>query len=54
MEFLLKEMTFHSQLLVALRSIQEVSTCLDNAEELLEERRILDGLRMLEGVCVAL
>jgi len=50
LDFLSKEVLFHKQLLLALRSIQEVNICLDKAEGLIQERKILDGLRMLEGM----
>lgn len=48
-EFLTKETAFTDTLLEALRLLQTVNNCLDKAERLIEERRILDAIKMLDG-----
>ena len=48
-DFLTKEASFNAALLEALRLIQTVNNCLDTAEQMIGERRILDALDMLEG-----
>ena len=48
-EFLTKENVFTDTLLEALRLLQTVNNCLDKAEDLIGERRILDAIKMLDG-----
>jgi centromere/kinetochore protein ZW10 len=48
-DFLSKELSFNDQLLAALRSLQAVHESLNKAEQLASEKRIIDGLHMLEG-----
>jgi centromere/kinetochore protein ZW10 len=48
-EFLSKETIFNAQLLDALRLIEGVNNCLDKAEQLIEDRKVLEALRMLES-----
>ncbi|KAH7306101.1 centromere/kinetochore protein-like protein zw10 [Rhexocercosporidium sp. MPI-PUGE-AT-0058] len=48
-DFLTKEVSFNNQLLSVLRSLQAVNESLNMAEELASERRIIDGLHMLEA-----
>lgn len=48
-EFLTKENGFTDTLLEALRLLQTVNDCLDKAEHLIEERRILDAIKLLDG-----
>ncbi|EKD13112.1 centromere kinetochore protein [Drepanopeziza brunnea f. sp. 'multigermtubi' MB_m1] len=47
-DFLSKELSFNDQLLAALRSLQAVNESLNKAEQLASEKRIIDGLHMLE------
>lgn len=47
--FLTKETNFNAQLLAALRLIEGVNGQLDKAEQLIEDRSILDALQILEG-----
>lgn len=48
-DFLTREVSFNAQLLAALVLVADIHGRLDKAEQLIEERRILDGLRALEG-----
>jgi centromere/kinetochore protein ZW10 len=48
-EFLTKEVSFNNQLLSALKGIQDVNECLQQAEELANQQNILDALVQLEG-----
>ena len=48
-DFLTKEVSFNNQLLTVLRSLQGVNESLNKAEECASEKRIIDGLHMLEG-----
>lgn len=48
-DFLRREVAFNAQLLAALALITDINRRLDKAEQLIEERRILDGLRALES-----
>ncbi|KAK0109492.1 hypothetical protein ONS95_002182 [Cadophora gregata] len=48
-DFLTKEVSFNNQLLTVLRSLQGVNENLNKAEEYASERKIIDGLHMLEA-----
>ncbi|KAH7408986.1 centromere/kinetochore protein-like protein zw10 [Cadophora sp. MPI-SDFR-AT-0126] len=48
-DFLTKEVSFNHQLLTVLRSLQGVNESLNKAEECATEKRIIDGLHMLEA-----
>ncbi|PVH71756.1 centromere/kinetochore protein-like protein zw10 [Cadophora sp. DSE1049] len=48
-DFLTKEVSFNNQLLTVLRSLQGVNESLNKAEECASEKRIIDGLHMLEA-----
>lgn len=48
-DFLDKEVTFNNQLISVLRSLEGVNETLNQAEQSASEKRIIDGLHMLEG-----
>ena len=50
--FLVHELNYNQQVLETLRGVKKVNQILDQVEEARGERRILDALRLLEGIII--
>ncbi len=48
--FLVHELNYNQQVLETLRGVKKVNQILDQVEQARSERRILDALRLLEGI----